>query len=458
MRYAGIVTTLAALATAVLAQDLTQPKAAWEQMQREVASARAKRDWNKARSFSATRTQEFLAAWDKSGSTAKGEQRFYLGEFLLAGGRYVEALDAFQACAGNQTLDGALRNQARVRFAGALSSALLGKKIETRAAEARLKWAEAEVDAIEGEAQDRARATLHNYLGRCCDQLHRKQPAIDHWMAAARAYPGYAYSAARSVIWKLMEGVHELDAYPALRERGNKLLAELVELQEKQVASLREAGPGQEKALASAERILERMRSMGKPLEMLGKPAPDWTLVHAFSKTRSLEELRGKVVVADFWATWCGWCVRSFPAVRDLLRDYKGKDLAFVGVTASASYVTDQRYTLDEDMKPKVATAPAPVNLRRPQNATEAQLAEFKVQERKLIEAFLKNHEVTWDVVMIDESEPSAKYALTGWPHAIVLDRKGRVRYFKRGALLRDRPEAVAKFRAVLDALLAEKD
>jgi hypothetical protein len=38
----------------------------------------------------------------------------------------------------------------------------------------------------------------------------------------------------------------------------------------------------------------------------------------------------------------------------------------------------------------------------------------------------------------------------------VVIDRQGRVRHFKSGALLRDKPEGVAKFRAVLDRLLAE--
>ena len=64
---------------------------------------------------------------------------------------------------------------------------------------------------------------------------------------------------------------------------------------------------------------------------------------------------------------------------------------------------------------------------------------------------------MSWDVVMIDAAEPGPKFALTGWPHAIVLDRKGRVRYFKRGALLTDKPEGIAKLRKVVDSLLAEE-
>ena len=61
-----------------------------------------------------------------------------------------------------------------------------------------------------------------------------------------------------------------------------------------------------------------------------------------------------------------------------------------------------------------------------------------------------------WPVVMIAKDEPAAKYALTGWPHAVVLDRQGRVRLFKVGALLKDRPEQMAHVRTLLEALLDE--
>ena len=82
--------------------------------------------------------------------------------------------------------------------------------------------------------------------------------------------------------------------------------------------------------------------------------------------------------------------------------------------------------------------------------------AEYREAEKQALERFIANHEMTWPVVMIDKEEPGPKYALMGWPHAVVLDRQGRVRYFKSGALLRDKPEGIAAFRKVLDALLAE--
>ena len=81
---------------------------------------------------------------------------------------------------------------------------------------------------------------------------------------------------------------------------------------------------------------------------------------------------------------------------------------------------------------------------------------EFAERERELLTAFIANHEMTWPVLMIDSAEPKAKYGLQGWPHAVLIDREGRIRYYKVGALLRDRTEQVKHFREVLDQLLAE--
>ncbi len=135
-----------------------------------------------------------------------------------------------------------------------------------------------------------------------------------------------------------------------------------------------------------------------------------------------------------------------------------------MGVTASSSSVYEARYDLDDDLKDKGEAGQRARPVARMVRGTQEpnpeggiySAEEYKAKEKEAITTFIANHEMSWPVVMIDKTEPGPKYALMGWPHAVVIDKEGRIRYFKSGALLRDRPEDVKKSRAILDDLLAE--
>ena len=72
----------------------------------------------------------------------------------------------------------------------------------------------------------------------------------------------------------------------------------------------------------------------GKNHELIGKPAPDFSVKTANGKGNvNLASLHGKVVIVDFWATWCGPCKESFPKLQDLYTKYSGNGLELVGLS-----------------------------------------------------------------------------------------------------------------------------
>jgi peroxiredoxin len=63
------------------------------------------------------------------------------------------------------------------------------------------------------------------------------------------------------------------------------------------------------------------------------KPAPEFSLQDSSGKTVSLKNYRGKVILLDFWATWCHGCKEEIPWFSDFERKYAKEGLAVVGVS-----------------------------------------------------------------------------------------------------------------------------
>ena len=89
--------------------------------------------------------------------------------------------------------------------------------------------------------------------------------------------------------------------------------------------------------------ILVRMDSLhkaGQPLNwgewkncVLGKPMPAFTGVTVSGDTIKMKELKGKIVVINFWFIDCHPCIAELSGLNDLVEDYKNKDIGFLSIT-----------------------------------------------------------------------------------------------------------------------------
>lgn len=127
------------------------------------------------------------------------------------------------------------------------------------------------------------------------------------------------------------------------------------------------ASAPQEKVIAVADRVA----------------APDFTLNDINGAPLSLSDLKGKWVILDFWGSWCPWCIKGFPALKEAYKQYDGK-VEVLGI--------DCRDTQD------------------------------------VWKAAVKKYELPWlQVYCPNDSDLPRKYGIQGFPTKFIIDPEGNV-------------------------------
>jgi thiol-disulfide isomerase/thioredoxin len=132
-------------------------------------------------------------------------------------------------------------------------------------------------------------------------------------------------------------------------------------------------------------------------------PAPEITAGEWMDRTAvKLSDLRGQVVLLDFWATWCGPCRATLPRFEKFHQQFKDKGLVIIGLTSFQGQIEGQQYT--------------------------------HAQELQYLRDFKKRFGVTYGFAIADDSRNDLTYAVSSIPTTFLIDRRGVVRFISIGS------------------------
>lgn len=134
--------------------------------------------------------------------------------------------------------------------------------------------------------------------------------------------------------------------------------------------------------------------------------APTFTLPSRSGDNVSLEQLRGNVVMLNFWASWCGPCRTEMPLLEQMHKRYSSLGFTLLGVNVEANTADAERW--------------------------------------------LKETPVTFPVLFDRDSKVSKLYDVSAMPSTVFIDRKGNIRYLHKGYQPGDESEYLNQIRALL--------
>lgn len=146
----------------------------------------------------------------------------------------------------------------------------------------------------------------------------------------------------------------------------------------------------------------------GELKEYNGPELPDFSLPDMHGTMQSLSDHRGKVVLLNFWATWCPPCIKEMPSMQRLEKQLQGRDFTIVAVNMG--------------------------------------------EDEQTINAFLEKYPVDFTILLDKDGKVLNSWKIVAFPTTFLVDRSGRISHALFGGMEWDEPAAVA----VVESLLSQ--